>query len=402
MKNHSGNQTQELRILETSKGWQAFQVIFWTLISLTTLVGNGLVLFCVVMKKRRSSSTIKFYGSLSLGDFLVGIFCAPVLLVAAFSQIWLIGEMLCYVYTAVISTSLNVSIMTLFLISLDRLNAVTKPFHYRAKETFTQRWATLLIVFAWLHSAFWAVAPLVGWGEIIEDPITNTCKPNWAAKGLKNTLYTMGLAGFAFALPVLSMIVVYAIIYYRSKVSARFMKNRSHMTPLAEDEARRKQQTAILRTVLVVVGAFVFCWLPYTIGTTFKLFFDTAPPYWLVHLGLMLAASNSAINPVIYSLFDKTMRGEFKTIPRVCRQQLSRPDDTDYVYSRRTSSNLATFNNTVTRISNETVNKLLNVNLTESPPIVKKRSFTPTHTTMDVIVKDIAKKMEKARRETLV
>ena len=72
MKNYSGNQTQELRILETSKGWQAFQVIFWTLISLTTLVGNGLVLFCVVMKKRRSSSTIKFYGSLSLGDFLVG------------------------------------------------------------------------------------------------------------------------------------------------------------------------------------------------------------------------------------------------------------------------------------------------------------------------------------------
>ena len=56
----------------TSKGWQAFQVIFWTWLSLATLIGNGLVLACVMMKKRRNSSTFKFYGSLALGDLLVG------------------------------------------------------------------------------------------------------------------------------------------------------------------------------------------------------------------------------------------------------------------------------------------------------------------------------------------
>ena len=57
---------------ETSKGWQAFQVIFWTWLSIATLVGNGLVLACILMKKRRNSSTFKFYGSLALGDLLVG------------------------------------------------------------------------------------------------------------------------------------------------------------------------------------------------------------------------------------------------------------------------------------------------------------------------------------------
>lgn len=57
---------------DLSKGWQAFQIIFWTWLSAVTVIGNGLVLVCVILKKRHNSSTFKFYGSLALGDLLVG------------------------------------------------------------------------------------------------------------------------------------------------------------------------------------------------------------------------------------------------------------------------------------------------------------------------------------------
>lgn len=70
------NLTRQLKTYEvnetTSKGWQAFQVIFWTWLSAATLIGNGLVLVCIAMKKRRNSSMFKFYGSLALGDIIVG------------------------------------------------------------------------------------------------------------------------------------------------------------------------------------------------------------------------------------------------------------------------------------------------------------------------------------------
>ena len=56
----------------TSKGWQVFQIIFWTWLSAAAVIGNGLVLVCVLLKKRRNSSTFKFYGSLALGDLIVG------------------------------------------------------------------------------------------------------------------------------------------------------------------------------------------------------------------------------------------------------------------------------------------------------------------------------------------
>ena len=315
------------------------------------------------------------------------------------------GYALCRTYSTVISVCLNVSIMTLFLISLDRLNAVSKPFHYRAKETFTQKWTMWLILFAWLHSIFWAAAPLVGWGEIITDEVTNSCKPNWAAVGLKNTLYSMGLAGFAFALPVLSMIVVYGIIYYRSKISSRFLKNRSQSTVDQDNlNTRQKQQSAILRTVLIVVGMFAFCWLPYTISTTFKLFFHKPPPSWLIHLGLMLATSNSCVNPAIYSAFDKGMRDEFKRICVICSRKRGISEE-DGVRSRRSSSNLATFNNTVTRISNEAVNKIITKENKEmnGKAMPTKETIDKSYDNMvELFVKDIARKMETHARETWV
>ena len=332
-----------------------------------------------------------------------GIFCAPLLLAAACRQQWKMGNALCYAYSTVISLSLNVSVMTLFLISLDRLNAVSKPLQYRAKETFTQKWVLWLILFTWLHSIFWAAAPLVGWGEIINDEITNSCKPNWSAKGLKNGTYSMGLAVFPFAIPVLSMIVVYIMIYYRSKVSNRFIRNRSQ-TLADEEKKRRKQQNAILRTVLVVVGMFVFCWLPYTIATMFKLFFRALPPTWLVHLGLMLATANSAANPAIYSAFDKSMRNEFKRMLLICRKKRDTLEE-DGVRSRRTSSNMATWNNTITRISDEAVNKIIDKDTKEmnGNNLPRKQTMTDSYNNMiELFVKDIGQKWEKPSRETWV
>ncbi|PFX19030.1 muscarinic acetylcholine receptor M5-like [Stylophora pistillata] len=387
-----------------SKGWQAFQVIFWTWLTVATVIGNSLVLLCIALKKRRNSSMFKFYGSLALGDLIVGIFCAPLLLAAACHRQWNMGNTLCYAYTTVLSLSVNVSIMTLFLISLDRLNSVSRPFQYRAKETFTQQWAVWLILFTWFHSIFWAAAPLLGWGEIIKDKITNSCKPNWSAKGLKNVTYSMGLAAFPFAIPVLSMIVMYIMIYRRSKVSNRFIRDRSQ-TLADEEKKRRKQQNAILRTVLVVVGMFVLCWLPYTISTTFKLFFRAFPPMWLVHLGLMLATANSAVNPAIYSAFDRSMRDEFKRILLICRKKRD-PLEEDGVRSRRTSSNLATWNNTITRVSDEAVNKIISgkdAKEMNGNNLPGKQTMTNSYNNMiELFVKDIAQKGHYPTRETWV
>ena len=197
---------------------------------------------------------------------------------------------------------------------------------------------------------------------------------------------------------------MYIMIYRRSKVSNRFIRDRSQ-TLADEEKKRRKQQNAILRTVLVVVGMFVLCWLPYTISTTFKLFFRALPPMWLVHLGLMLATANSAVNPAIYSAFDRSMRDEFKRILLICRKKRD-PLEEDGVRSRRTSSNLATWNNTITRVSDEAVNKIISGKDTKEMNgnnLPGKQTMTNSYNNMiELFVKDIAQKGHYPTRETWV
>ena len=238
----------------------------------------------------------------------------PLLLTALLNQRWILGRALCCTYTVVISASINTSIMTLCLVSVDRLMAVIKPFEYRAQDTVTQRWTRALIIGGWVHSFFWAVTPIVGWGEIVSEPNTHTCKPNWSAVSLKNRSYSFGLGLFCFVAPVITTIVVYAIIYIRSIPNKKWMEKVMSI----QTEVRQKQQKAVLITVLIIIGVFCCCWLLYTIVTFWKFFSNQAPPNWLVQLGLMFALFNSCANPVIYAVRDKKLRASFLQLFNSC------------------------------------------------------------------------------------
>lgn len=237
----------------------------------------------------------------------LGIFCCPVLLIALVYQQWILGWTTCSIYTVVISASINTSIMTLCLVSLDRLMAVIKPFKYRAQDTFTQRRSSPLIIGGWVHSVFWAVAPIIGWGEIVSEPNTHTCKPNWSADGFKNRSYSLGLGTFCFAAPVVTTVVVYIFIYHRSRTTDKLIAKAISL----QSRIRQEQQRAVLITVLTIIGTFCCCWLLYTVVTTWKFVSHQVPPNWLVQLGLMLALSNSCANPIIYAIRDRRLRTTF-------------------------------------------------------------------------------------------
>ena len=289
---------------------------------------------CVLRKALKPWRVTEVTQSLTFSSCIPGAFCAPLLLTVPLYQSWVLGDGLCHAFSVGISTSLNASLATLCLISLDRLNAVTKPFEYRGRVTYTQRWRKRLALFVWVHSVFWASAPLFGWGEIVKDTVTHSCKPNWSPKEFKDKTYSYGLAVFAFTIPAVVMVIVYCVIYWRSKQSGKWMRERSRSTA-AEEVARQKHQRGILRTVLAIIGAFTLCWITYTVATTFKLFARTDPPGWLINFGLMLALMNSAINPGIYAALDKDIKKQFRKLLRCCKRKHT---DLDGPPSRKTSA----------------------------------------------------------------
>lgn len=75
-------------------------------------------------------------------------------------------------------------------------------------------------------------------------------------------------------------------------------------------EKRLSLEIKAAKTVAIVTGCFIFCWLGFALTYGFELKFDDVTwsiVFWLGYL-------NSALNPVIYTVFNREFRTCFKRL----------------------------------------------------------------------------------------
>jgi hypothetical protein len=133
-------------------------------------------------------------------------------------------------------------------------------------------------------------------------------------------MYANLLAGFTFALPTLIMIYCYFRIYKVARHQVQLIKKNSVGSSQNGPPNSRPRETRALKTVLMVLGAFVLAWLPYTIVSTGKLL---KGPGWDVGVSaanavLTVTLVNGCFNPVIYSMRDRRFKSGLKKILCPC------------------------------------------------------------------------------------
>ncbi|CAF1203048.1 unnamed protein product [Adineta ricciae] len=105
------------------------------LITILTILGNGLVLISVKFRLHARSYSDYFIVSLCLADFLVGLFVMPLMTVHSLHLRWPFHYRLCYVWMAIDFTCSTASFLTLASMALDRYWALTAPyFHLRNRS----------------------------------------------------------------------------------------------------------------------------------------------------------------------------------------------------------------------------------------------------------------------------
>lgn len=307
-----------------------------TLLIVWTLFGNVLVCAAIVRSRHlRAKMTNVFIVSLAVSDLFVALLVMPWKAVAEVAGYWPFGAF-CDVWVAFDIMCSTASILNLCIISVDRYWAISRPFRYERKMT--QSVALVMVGLAWTLSILISFIPVqFNWhrdksgSRGREDLPSNLANATpWEEAGEPeakagncdsslNRTYAISSSLVSFYIPVAIMIVTYTRIYRiaqaqirriasleRAAEHAQSCRNRARGEPDASLRACIKKETKVLKTLSVVMGVFVCCWLPFFVlncmapfcgrdrrlpcvsETTFDVF-------------VWFGWANSSLNPVVYA-----------------------------------------------------------------------------------------------------
>uniref|UniRef100_H3AYA6 Histamine receptor H4 n=1 Tax=Latimeria chalumnae TaxID=7897 RepID=H3AYA6_LATCH len=175
------------------------------LLTIITIVGNGLVILAFVVDKNLRNQSNYFFLNLAVSDFFVGAFCMPVYIPSALNNRWTLGENLCFAWLLLDYLLCTASVFNIVLISYDRFLSVTKAVSHRAQQGMTTH-AVGKILAVWIL-AFLLYGPAVIYWKSETD---YTC---CTAKFIENWTFLLFASTVEFFVPFISVIYFNLRIY---------------------------------------------------------------------------------------------------------------------------------------------------------------------------------------------
>ncbi|XP_067847173.1 B2 bradykinin receptor-like isoform X2 [Heptranchias perlo] len=310
-----------------------FQPIYIMVVCVTGLVGNIFVLSVMYLHKSQCTVPEVYLGNLAGADLLL-LACLPFWAVnIALRFHWPFGEFLCRCVNSVIYMNLYSSIYLLVMVSIDRYLALVKILgHGRMRSVSC---AKLNCFFIWVFSLLMSTPAIIFRKEVYIPELNLTaCLLNYPNPGLRLKMDAM--------LIVIVFLVPAAIITFCTCQILNVLKNNQ----MWRFKQVRKESKAT-NLVLIVLLAFVICWLPFQLLRFLNIFYQAnllSGCIWLEvidngnQIATFLACTNSCINPILYVMVGKQFRKKAKELyTQSTTRRKSTLNFSDSVTTQRTS-----------------------------------------------------------------
>ena len=293
-----------------------------TVIIITTLVGNSLVIASVAMYRRLRTVTNYFVVSLAIADITVAMLVMPCGVIYEIYGRWQFGWIFCYFWISCDVTCCTASILHLCLISLDRYWAITTPFSY--KNRMSKRRAIASIICVWICSVAISFLPI--YTGIFADTSMMKLYTDSDQCGLYvNKPYAVVSATTSFYAPLIVMLFAYWRIFRIAqkqateiqKLENSVMSNapNRYNVRLRKRSRRLSKDTKAIKTLGTLMGLFCISWVPFFLMYIILPFCpDCWMPPMLVSAITWLGWVNSAINPCVYAFTSHDFRNAFHNI----------------------------------------------------------------------------------------
>ncbi|XP_043076841.1 glucose-dependent insulinotropic receptor [Puntigrus tetrazona] len=257
----------------------------------------------VLLIRKRGYQSWCFVLNLSIADILVGVAITGIATDALEGTTSSMEKGICLLRMTFIIAPSAASILTMFLISLDRYLAIKLPLRY--SQLMSGKMIAGALVPVWLMSV------TVGFSPSILKP-------------LQKEGYHKVCTFFSVIEPK-SIIVVFCLFFF--PLLSVFIYFYMDILKIACDHQKRihAQQAGsrfltssrywghvkALRTVAVLIGCFTLCWCPFFVVSIVQVSCPTCELYEFLenHLWL-LGLSNSLINPLVYACWQREVRSQ--------------------------------------------------------------------------------------------
>lgn len=271
--------------------------IAFLVVCLLIVLENSVVLIAIWRNKKFHLPMYYLLGNLALSDLLAGIaYMANIIMSGPYSL--KLTPLLWFLREGGVFITLAASVISLLAIAIERhVTMVTmRPYHGAKKGRMLA-----LIGASWALSGFVGVLPILGWNCMHRLEQCSTVLPLYAKSYI------------LFCVSVFSAVLLAIVVLY-VRVFSIVRNNTQRLTlsgSMRKGLARKSQKyIALLKTVTIVLGVFIACWMPLFILLLLDFFCpkEICSLLYKAEYFLGVAIVNSFLNPIIYTLTSKDMR----------------------------------------------------------------------------------------------
>ncbi|XP_030627716.1 5-hydroxytryptamine receptor 1B-like [Chanos chanos] len=355
--NTDSNYTSKTGERDANLFFQASLAIILSLLTFATTLSNAFVIATIYQSRKLHTPANLLIASLAVTDLLVSILVMPISALYTVSQTWTLGQVMCDIWLSSDITCCTASILHLCIIALDRYWAITDAVEYSKKRTPAR--AAGMIATAWVIAISISLPPFF-WRQVKAEEVTS-CYVN-----TDHIFYTIYSTFGAFYIPTLLLIALYGRIYVEARkrilkqspkktgkrlTSAHLITNSpgsvasttslnygtnetsscdtissanvNQVKVTVSDALLEKKRISAARerkatkTLGIILGAYIICWLPFFIYTLLVPICTTCTPHpELFDIFTWLGYLNSLINPIIYTMSNEDFKQAFHKLIR--------------------------------------------------------------------------------------
>ena len=286
-------------------------VIILSFLSFGTVLGNSLVCLAIFIHPALHSVTYLSIFSLAVADLLVGLVATPSYITKKLVTAEPIATVVCDMFRFSYFITGYASILSLCVISAERLSAIKRPLTYMTVVTRPR--VTLVLILIWIDTLVVSSLPFFPWPGDHSDECHYSPRRWWSIMVIILNVI----------IPFFFIVTCYAIIYSVARVHIRKISS-DRTISLKNDRGQFRRAANERRantTIIIVIGVFVVSWFPssiyYFIGTTCPSCFPESfySVKSLVNASVkILTFASSFFNPLIYCWRSKEFRSAFVKI----------------------------------------------------------------------------------------